>query len=168
MFNFQNVGIKIFVLTVANKNKYEKNYLGGLQGAYSPKTSYHFIFLIWRGIFEKVPRAQFMLDFQNVDIKIFVWTVANKNKYQKNYLGGLQGAYPPKTSYHFIFLIWRGIFEKIPRAQFMFDFQNVGIKIFVWTVANKNKYQKNYLGGLQGAYPPKTSIFHISYLEGDL
>ena len=43
----------------------------------------------------------------------------------------------------------------------MFDFQNVGIKIFVWTVANKNKYQKYYLDGLQEAYPLKTQNLQI-------
>ena len=55
----------------------------------------------------------------------------------------------------------------------MFDFQNVGIKIFVWTVANKNKYQKNYLGGCEGLSPLKpqshpkmvflTASSHLSY-----
>ena len=51
----------------------------------------------------------------------------------------------------------------------MFDFQNVGINIFVWTVANKNKYQKNYLGGLQGIIPLKpVTISYFLFGGGSL
>ena len=54
---------------------------------------------------------------------------------------------PLKDNFRY-FLFGGGSFEIIPSAQFWFDFQNFGIKIFVWTLANNNKYQKNYLGGL--------------------
>merc|ERR1712121_420088 len=51
----------------------------------------------------------------------------------------------------------------------MFDFQYVGIKTFLWTVANKNKYQKKYLGVCRGLIPLKpVTISYFLFGGGSL
>ena len=70
---------------------------------------------------------------------------------------------------HFSYFLFGGGSLRKPKEPFLCSIFKILVSKYSygqWLIRINTK--NYYLGGLQGTYPPKTSIFHISYLEGDL